>query len=119
MQPGAQKQQFVLHEWCKIRLSDPSSSWHSKSVCTIITKKLCSQIILRLPFLDRNNIVLDIAAHTAAIDKESGFDLLNPVTAVPPAGPPLKLKQSFCKTMVMSPLRSKDSFFSMGLKIMI
>jgi hypothetical protein len=84
MQSGKKKVEIELHDWVKIRLSDPSALWTSKSVRAIVAPGLCSPIILGLPFLSHNNIVIDHSTRTA-IDKSCGFDLLNPM---PPPVPP-------------------------------
>jgi hypothetical protein len=81
--PKDKKEYVTLKEWCKITVSDPSSSWHSKSIQAIIAPCLCTEIILGLTFMACNTIVVDVAACTA-IDKTSGFDLLNPTVAKPP-----------------------------------
>jgi hypothetical protein len=71
------KKSIVLYEYCTITLSDPDSRWHAKTVRAIIAPSLCNSIILGLPFMAHNNIVIDVAARSA-VDKLSGFDLLNP-----------------------------------------
>jgi hypothetical protein len=50
-------------------------------------------MILGLPFLSHNNIVVDASACTA-VDKKSGFNVLNPIAPVVPV-PKIKLKQFF------------------------
>lgn len=96
---------IVLSEWVKLSMNDPLGLWTSKTVCTIITPSLCAPVILGLPFLTHNNIVVDHACCTT-MDKESGFDLLNPSPPPPPAPPKRKLKDFFhglkedCKMLV-------------------
>jgi hypothetical protein len=105
MEGDGKKVQVVLTEWVKLKLYDCSSSWCAKTVCKIIAPRLCSPILLGLPFLTHNCIVINHHTHTA-IDKTTGFDLLNPVLLIPP--PPLKLKlkewfqvlQEDCKLLV-------------------
>jgi hypothetical protein len=89
MRSNKKKVEIKLNEYVKLPLSDPSAYWTSKSVRAIVAPGLCSPIILGLPFLSHNNIVIDHAARTA-IDKNSNFDLLNPLP--PPAPPPPKTK---------------------------
>jgi hypothetical protein len=80
---GADKKQiFHLSEWVKLKLYDPSNAWVSKSVRAVIAPTLCAHVILGLPFLTHNKIVIDHDACTA-IDKTTGFDLLNPKAASP------------------------------------
>jgi hypothetical protein len=83
-----------LSEWVKLKLYDPSGTWQSKTVHAIVAPSLCVPVILGGPFLAHNNIVIDHAARTA-IDKLSGFDLLNPKPSPPPPQPKKKLKEFF------------------------
>jgi hypothetical protein len=83
-----------LSEWVKLKLYDPSGAWQSKTVCAIVAPSLCVPVILGGPFLAHNNIVIDHAARTA-VDKLSGFDLLNPKPAPPAPQPKKKLKEFF------------------------
>ena len=94
MQSEKKKIRIELNEWVKLRLSDPSALWTSKSVRAIVAPGLCAPVILGLPFLSHNNIVIDHAARTA-IDKTINFDLLNPVPPPPPPPPKTKLKDLF------------------------
>ena len=93
MNTGTGKSELVLRDWVKLKFRDPSSFWSSKSVRAIIAPGLCAPVILGLPFLSHNNIVIDHSSRTA-IDKSSGFDLLNPV-ALPPPPPPKKRLKDF------------------------
>jgi hypothetical protein len=72
-----EKKSIILHEWCSIKVSDPASCWHARSICVIIAPSLCSPIILGIPFLAHNTIVIDTAVQSA-VDKTCGFNLLNP-----------------------------------------
>jgi len=65
-----------LFDYVHLQLSSMNNEWSSKTVCALIAPGLCSNILLGLPFLVHNNIVIDHTARTA-IDKESGFDLMN------------------------------------------
>ena len=65
-------------EIVKLPLYNASGHYVSKSICTVISASLCVPILLGLPFLKHNNIIIDVKANTA-INKNNGFDLLNPV----------------------------------------
>ena len=65
-----------LFDYVHLQLSSVNNEWSSKTVCALIAPRLCSNILLGLPFLAHNNIVIDHTARTA-IDKELGFDLMN------------------------------------------
>jgi hypothetical protein len=89
MAEGGKKDVVELCQWVKLRLYDESGVWTLKTVRAVIAPSLCAPVILDLPFLTHNNIVINHAARTA-IDKNSGFDLLNP----PPPAAPKKPKQT-------------------------
>jgi Reverse transcriptase (RNA-dependent DNA polymerase)/Aspartyl protease len=93
MENNGQKVEVHFSEYVKLQLHDPSSLWSSKSVRAIIAPSLCAPMILGLPFLSHNNIVVDASARSA-INKNSGFDLLNPVSHKVPV-PKKKLKEFF------------------------
>ena len=78
IEKNRQKVDIEFSNYIKLQLHDPSGYWTLRSVHAIITPGLCAPMILGLPFLVRNNIVVDSAACTV-IDKTCGFDLLNPV----------------------------------------
>jgi hypothetical protein len=40
-----EKRSVILHDWCLVTISDPTSCWHSKSVHAIVTPELCSPLI--------------------------------------------------------------------------
>ena len=72
-----------------------NNAWSSKPVRALVAPGLCSNILLGLPFLVHNKIVIDHEAHTA-VDKSSGFDLLNENTScrvVTPSSPKLSLNK--------------------------
>jgi hypothetical protein len=71
------KSSVFLTEWTKLRLYDPSGAWTSGILQAVVTLTLCVPVLLGLLFLSHNNIVIDQSARTA-IDKTTGFDLLNP-----------------------------------------
>src|ERR1700683_5534137 len=83
-----------LTKWVKLKLYDTSGSWCAKSVCAIITPGLCMDVLLAPPFLTHNHIVIDHHACTA-IDKTTGFDLLNPILPMPPPPPKMRLEEFF------------------------
>jgi hypothetical protein len=94
MQTGKEKVVVKLTEYVKLKLYDPNCWWFLKTVRAIIAPGLCSPVILGLPFLSHNRIVIDHHAQMA-IDKTTGFDILNPVAPPPPKAPKKKLKQLF------------------------
>src|ERR1700683_5123689 len=104
MENNGQKVEIYISKYITLQLHNPSALWSSKSVCTIVASGLCVLMILGLPFLSHNNIVVNASAHNA-VDKKSGFDLLNPVIPAVPI-PKTKLKDFFkelkvdCKVMV-------------------
>ena len=75
----------------KLQLYDASGHYISKSICAVISASLCVPILLGLPFLKHNNIIIDVEANTA-IDKNNGFNLLNPVIPEKPKPKFQKLK---------------------------
>src|ERR1700683_829323 len=89
VEKNRQKVDIEFSEYVKIQLHNPSGFWTSRSVRTIIVPGLCAPMILGLPFLVHHNIVVDASACTV-IDKNCGFDWLNPVA--PTLKPPPKQK---------------------------
>jgi hypothetical protein len=71
-----------LYEYVKIPLTSRDQSWSSSSVRALIARDLCCDIILGIPWLARNNIVIDHSARTV-VDKKTNYDLLNPVAPKP------------------------------------
>ena len=94
MAADGKKVVLELNEWVKLQLYDTNSWWTSKTVRAIVAPGLCSPVILGLPFLSHNRIVIDHHACTV-INKESGFDLLNPTPMSTPPVPKMKLKDFF------------------------
>lgn len=93
--PGNDKKIIVkLFDWVKLRLYDPSGAWTSKTLRAVVAPSLCANVILGGPFLAHNNIVVDHSTRTA-VDKISGFDLLNPTSLKPKPKPKRKLKEFF------------------------
>jgi len=76
------EQEYMLHDWIKLRLHDPVFRWTAHTVHTIVAPGLCTPVILGLLFLVHNTIVVDHAARTA-VDKHTGFDLLHPTPPAP------------------------------------
>ena len=68
-----------FHEYVKLKLYDSSGCYVAKSCRAVISPTLCAPVLLGLPFLQHNNIVVDVAARSA-VDKLKNFDLLNPST---------------------------------------
>jgi len=73
---GGEKIVTSFHNYVHLQLNSVNNEWASKTVRALIAPELCTNILLGLPFLSHNNIVVDHAARTA-VDKKSGFDLLN------------------------------------------
>jgi hypothetical protein len=74
---------FELKDYVSLSLFDSTSFWTAKPIRAIVCDGLCAPVILGLPFLERNNIVIDHRLRTAT-QKDTGFDLLNPVRPLPP-----------------------------------
>ena len=71
-----------FEDYVSITLSSRNNAWSSHTVKAIVAPGLCHDILLGLPFLSHNQIVIDHTARTA-IDKVSGFDLLNENAHIP------------------------------------
>ena len=105
-----------LWDYILLSLSSLNNSWSSKPVRALVAPGLCSNILLGLPFLVHNKIVIDHEARTA-VDKTSGFDLLNENTTcrvAKPSSPSLSPKQKRLlilkhKRNVLSELKLKCS----------
>ncbi|KAJ3718247.1 hypothetical protein C8R42DRAFT_585664, partial [Lentinula raphanica] len=67
----------IATEYCTIAPEDPSRKWFSRPVRALVVPVLCASLILGLPFLARNEIVIDYSARSV-IARPSGFDLLHP-----------------------------------------
>jgi hypothetical protein len=96
MTAGGELEEITMMEWVKLKVSDPSNLWTAKTVRAIVSPKLCSPVLLGLPFLVKNNIVIDHAACTV-VDKMSGFDLMNPKGAPELPAPKPRLQEVFKK----------------------
>jgi len=106
---------YSLTEWVKLKVSDPTRQWTSRTVKALIVPKLCYPIILGRPFLKANKLVIDHDTDTV-VHKPSGVNILNlpPEPAQPREAPHAiladtsSLKTSFekvlrellCKTVV-------------------
>ena len=66
-----------FNEYVKLKLYDSSGTYTAKTVHAVICWTLCTPVLLGLPFLQHNNIVIDVNSHTA-IDKKNQFNLLHP-----------------------------------------
>jgi len=71
-----------LYDYVNLQLHSKNNEWTSKTVRALIAPNLCTNILLGLPFLSHNTIVVDHADRTA-IDKSSGFDILNDKSRMP------------------------------------
>ncbi|KAH9829347.1 uncharacterized protein C8Q71DRAFT_718361, partial [Rhodofomes roseus] len=75
-----------LYQYVKLSVSHPSFRWKSRTVRAIVTPGLCADLILGLPFLVRNDIVIDHAARTV-VPKTCNFNILHPAPPVPTSVP--------------------------------
>ncbi|KAJ3738227.1 hypothetical protein EV360DRAFT_90680, partial [Lentinula raphanica] len=87
----------IASEYCTIAPEDPSRKWFSSPVRALIVPVLCASVILGLPFLARNEIVIDYSARTV-VARPSGFDLLHPESFVvcptrPTVSPPVQRRK--------------------------
>ncbi|KAJ7442584.1 hypothetical protein B0H11DRAFT_1684757, partial [Mycena galericulata] len=87
----------LLTEYVKIPLHSRDQRWSSSVVRFVVAPNLCAPVILGLPWLIKNKIVMDYDAGTA-IDKRTGFDLLNPPPIPPQPQPKLKLREKIRRT---------------------
>ncbi|KAJ7211993.1 hypothetical protein GGX14DRAFT_302881, partial [Mycena pura] len=88
-------------EYVKLRVSSADGNWTSGVIRAKVNVGLCIPLILGMPFLSGEHIVIDSERRTA-VDKRTGFDLLNNPTHPPrkwapewvtPPPTPKKLKQ--------------------------
>ncbi|KAJ7823765.1 hypothetical protein B0H13DRAFT_1484103, partial [Mycena leptocephala] len=63
-------------EYVKLRVSSRDGNWTSGVARAKVNIGLCVPLILGMPFLSAEHIVID-SAERSAIDKRTGFDLLN------------------------------------------
>jgi hypothetical protein len=57
--PNGQKEEIALHEWVPLEVYDPTLSWKAKTIRAVVVPRLCTPIVLGLPFLSHNSIVID------------------------------------------------------------
>ncbi|KAJ7649492.1 hypothetical protein DFH06DRAFT_912706, partial [Mycena polygramma] len=69
-------------EYVKLKVSSGDGNWTSRVVRAKVNVGLCIPLILGMPFLSGEHIVIDSACRTA-VDKRTGFDLLNNPTHPP------------------------------------
>ena len=68
---------FSLSHYVRLSCLSLDCKFHSRSVRAIVTPHLCTPLLLGGPFLSINRIVIDHELRTC-INKDSGYDLLNP-----------------------------------------
>ncbi|KAF5343746.1 hypothetical protein D9758_015360 [Tetrapyrgos nigripes] len=73
---SSQSRTIALHEFVKLRITDHSNTWTSRTVQAIIAPSLCSPMILGLPFLSHNNLSINCTDRTC-IDSVTGIDILD------------------------------------------
>ncbi|KAJ6531857.1 hypothetical protein B0H19DRAFT_1081799 [Mycena capillaripes] len=88
---------LLLFEYVKLRTLSKELSWESNTVCAIIAPDLCIDILLGLPWLERNHIVIDHHVRTV-VDKRCNYNLLDPAPSPPPPPPHLKLREKLKQT---------------------
>jgi hypothetical protein len=67
-------------EYVKLELSSGGGQWDSRVICAKVNTGLPVPLILGMPFLSSKHIVIDVHKCTA-IDKRSGYDLINPTSS--------------------------------------
>ncbi len=73
-------------EWCRFAVVTTDGSYTSRSVRAIIVPDLCYPVLLGTPFLDQNELLVDVH-HRSLRDSRSNLDLLNMPQSKPPAKP--------------------------------
>lgn len=71
-----EKQEFVHDEYVIIQVSSQNGAWTSLDFIAVVTDSLVVPLLCGIPFLKHNKIIVDHELGTA-IDKKTGFDLLN------------------------------------------
>jgi hypothetical protein len=69
-------------EYVKLKASSTDGNWTSRVVRAKVNVGLCIPLILGMPFLSGEHIVIDSVCRTA-VDKRTGFELLNNPTHPP------------------------------------
>ncbi|KIO09532.1 hypothetical protein M404DRAFT_22030 [Pisolithus tinctorius Marx 270] len=67
-----------LENYVTLSCLSPDSCFRLRSVCAIIAPRLCTPLLLGLPFLSHNNFIINHALRTC-ISKDTGYDLMNPL----------------------------------------
>ena len=88
---------MTLVNYIKFSVTSLDNAWTSKPIFAIIAPGLCLPLILGLPFLVKNNIIIDHADRTAVV-KVSSYNLLNPPIIKLPGPPPPKLREHIKQT---------------------
>ncbi|KAF7339146.1 Reverse transcriptase-RNase H-integrase [Mycena venus] len=86
-----------LTEYVKLHVTSVDQSWTSTTVRALVTHGLCAPVIFGLPWLIKNQIVIDHSACTVT-DKRCGYDLFNPPEPKALPVPKMKLKDKLKKT---------------------
>ncbi|KAF5366991.1 hypothetical protein D9758_003943 [Tetrapyrgos nigripes] len=73
----------TLTEYVRLPIEDSTGQWRSRPCNALIVPSLCSPLILGMPFLSRNELIVDCKNRTV-VHKPSGFDIVNPVMCSPP-----------------------------------
>ncbi|KAJ6588373.1 hypothetical protein B0H19DRAFT_1057569 [Mycena capillaripes] len=83
--------------YVKFKAWSEDSSWESNTVRAVVAPGLCVDVILGLPWLERNHIVIDHHLRTV-VDKQTNYNLLDPKPLPPPKPPLIKLRDKLKKT---------------------
>ncbi|CAK5268356.1 unnamed protein product [Mycena citricolor] len=94
---GLKSKQTKLHEYVKLRALSLDQCWESNVTHALMAPSLCVDVILGLPWLERNHIVIDAEARTV-IDKRVQYNLLDPAPLPPKPSPRLGLKDCLKRT---------------------
>ena len=80
-------QKATVSRYVNLSLSSIDARFHSRTVRAIVAPSLCKPIILGVPFLERNNIIIDHGSRSC-IASESNYNLLQPAPlTTPPVTP--------------------------------
>lgn len=98
------------YDYVVLTLSSLNNAWTSRPVRALLAPDLCVNIILGLPFLKHNKIIIDHDSDTA-IDKISGFDLLN-------ENKPSSLSSPHPPSKRLSPLQKHNNILHVRCQVM-
>ena len=85
-----EKQKIEPNEFVILKATSLNQQWTSRRVRALIAPNLCMPSIFGLSFLTHNHIITDHALRSC-IDKNSGYNLINPKTVLP-SPPPVSFR---------------------------